>query len=176
MSGTKGTIRMLRTPPRPLRAHFAWVAFFAAAIGAAPVSTTLASPKTPQAENEKPEVAIDVAVREIERISNDIANGRKYFDIDLRPIVIRVSLSPDDGLLYFDTDARLGPEAGYTDMVDMQNAIEGQAEDLIKALSAGNEPSWRFGGRDTGWWLDEGLGRHKSGSIPSRRLKRSPQA
>lgn len=101
---------------------------------------------------------IDAAVHEIELTANDVANARAYFDDDLRPIRVRVSYSSEDGHLYFDFDERLGNEAGYTNMVDLLTEIESKAHDLIDLLIPGEEPEYRYGGHDTGWWLDKAVG------------------
>ncbi|UPG89540.1 N-acetylmuramoyl-L-alanine amidase [Luteibacter aegosomaticola] len=102
---------------------------------------------------------IAAAVQEIERIANEVANKRSYFEQDYRPISFRVTFSPEERLLYFDTDERMGPEAGYTDMIDMTNNIETAAQDLIEPLVGNMGPVWRYGGRDSDWWMDRGLNR-----------------
>ncbi|HEY4091843.1 MAG TPA: N-acetylmuramoyl-L-alanine amidase [Luteibacter sp.] len=148
---------MLKTLMPRLHKRLAAAAFAAAALGTVCPTTAQAASLAEQPADENHEAAIDAAVQEIEKIANDVANARKYFDEDLRPIGVKASFSPDDGLLYFDFDASLGPEAGYTEMADLTTDIELASEDISSRLPGFGRISYRFGGHDTGWWLERSI-------------------
>jgi hypothetical protein len=100
------------------------------------------------------DAAIEEAVREIERIANEVANSRAYFDPDLRPIPVSASYARHEGLLYLHFEERLGPEAGYTEMVDLGLEIGMRIEEFTKHLPGYRWTEDRFGGYDAGRWLE----------------------
>ncbi|MGN6481433.1 N-acetylmuramoyl-L-alanine amidase family protein [Luteibacter sp.] len=118
------------------------------------------------------DAGVEDAIREIKRIANDVANGRSFFEPDLRPIPVEASYSAADGILYFDFDARLGSEAGYTEVNDLATCIESSVEGIFNNLPGFTRISYRFGGHDTGWWLD-----HPDGvelATASRKKRQAP--
>jgi hypothetical protein len=133
-------------------------------------------PSTQQANAqalEGEEEAIEAAVREIEGIANEVANGRSFFEEDYRPIVIRASFDRAQGIVYLDTDERLGPEAGYTEMADMGMNIDDAAEEILRQLPGYHYTSFRFGGKDSEWWMDHPSGGIEASSQDMIRVRRA---
>ena len=90
---------------------------------------------------------------EISRVADKTANERSYFEQDMRPINIRASLNAASRQLIFDMDARFGPEAGYTEMVDLQHAVEEDLEEIRSRITGIESTIWRFGGKDIDYWM-----------------------
>jgi hypothetical protein len=90
---------------------------------------------------------------EIVTIANRVANGRKYFDEEVRPISITGSFDVERNLFRFDMEERFGPEAGYDELANMHRDIEIAIESLTDQVEKLYMIDWTYGGKDIEHWM-----------------------
>ena len=142
-------------PPRPRLRRRAAVSLALLSIG-----TTLPAVTFAQATPEKPTPLVEMSesdrttmTDEIVDIANRVANARKYFDDEVRPITITGAFDVESNVFHFDMEERFGPDAGYDELADMHRAIEITIEPLTDRVDKLYAIYWTYGGKDIDYWM-----------------------
>jgi hypothetical protein len=109
---------------------------------------------------------------EMVTIANRVANGRKYFDEEVRPISITGSFDVERNLFRFDMEERFGPEAGYDELANMHRDIEIAIESLTDQVEKLYMVDWTYGGKDIEHWMPGPAGDEPPNKMAPSKLRR----
>lgn len=110
-------------------------------------------------------------IEQITEIANRKANEKSWFEEDLRPMSISVTLNIEENGISFDMESRLSHEAGFDDMADLHRVIENSILMLDNAREI-NVFNWTYGGRTLEDIL-QGIG---PAPVPISRQKRAAES
>ena len=130
-------------------------------IATASVSLLLASPTFAQ-DQTQPAVEMTDSEWQIlgtkigDRV-NEIANSRRFFERDRRPIVVVAAIDRTSNTLYLDLDVSFGEDVGDLQLEDFQDAIDAGIEDLTALIPGFNSSTWRIGGHGMDYWFNQSI-------------------
>jgi len=118
------------------------------------VAVIVAAPSSRAADRRGRSNADSLEVR-INRIANDVANRRPYFDDDPLPVHIATSFNDDGDLLIMDLGERLGPRSGLATVEELEADIQESIWPLVNGRPGFKGIEWRFGGKDMYHWFPQ---------------------
>lgn len=140
-----------RFPMRALQKRLLVTALTATTCFGAPVFAQ--EPPAPTAE--MTDLQWQTLEKQINDRANEIANGRRFFEEDRRPIVVKTRISRPSNVLVLEIDKSFSNDVGGLELEDFMSYIDTGVEDLAGQIPGFTTYEWVIGGHDMDYWFNE---------------------
>jgi N-acetylmuramoyl-L-alanine amidase len=87
--------------------------------------------------------------------ANEIANSRKFFEDDRRPIVVQARIDRPSNALVLEIDASFAKDVGGLELEDFMSYVDFSMEDLTGLIPGLTTYEWMIGGHDMDYWFEQ---------------------